>query len=52
MNPELVTQLRDIRGLDPVSWWPPATGWWLLAALCIGLVVALVYLVRFRGNAE
>jgi hypothetical protein len=46
VNPELVVQLRDIRGLDAVPWWPPGPGWWLLGGLCIGLVAALVYLVR------
>jgi hypothetical protein len=25
-------QLRDIRGLDGIPWWPLAPGWWLLAA--------------------
>jgi len=31
-----VDQLRDIRGLDPASWWPPAPGWWLVL---VGLLV-------------
>ncbi|WP_455212573.1 DUF4381 domain-containing protein [Kaarinaea lacus] len=33
--------LRDIHLPDPVSWWPPALGWWLLLAL-IAFGVALV----------
>jgi hypothetical protein len=31
-------QLRDIRGLDPLSWWPPAPGWWLVLA---GIIICL-----------
>lgn len=33
MNPS--AQLRDIRGLDDISWWPLAQGWWLLIVLMI-----------------
>jgi hypothetical protein len=46
VNPDLVTQLRDINGLDTIPWWPLATGWWLLAALFIALVFALISLLR------
>jgi hypothetical protein len=38
----LAHQLRDIHGLDAVSWWPPAPGWWLLA----GLILAALWLAR------
>ncbi len=37
-------ELRDIHLPDPVSWWPPAIGWWLLLfaiILCIILVIWL-----------
>jgi len=43
MNPEL--SLRDIHLPDPVSWWPPAIGWWLLLALLI-LLSLLIWGIR------
>lgn len=46
MNPDMVTRLRDIQGLDEIPWWPLATGWWLLTLLVIVLLFALVLVVR------
>lgn len=43
MNPDLLSQLRDIHSAAPAPWWPPAPGWWLLAAL---LLVLLAWLMR------
>ncbi len=44
---EIANQLRDIRGLDPVSWWPPAPGWWLLAGS-----ILLLLLLAWRWRAS
>jgi hypothetical protein len=33
--------LRDIHGLDSISWWPLAPGWWYLAGL-LGLLLLAV----------
>lgn len=44
MNPQLdPTQLplRDIHLPDAVAWWPPAPGWWIFAALIIGITFAV-----------
>jgi len=44
--------LRDIHLPDPISWWPLAPGWWLLAALLLTLVALsslLIHLWR-RGR--
>ncbi len=46
MNPELASQLRDIHGLDPVSWWPLAAGWWLVIGLALVVIFLLVLLIR------
>lgn len=42
MNPDALNALRDIHMPAPVSWWPPAPGWWGLAVVFgvgVGLAV-------------
>lgn len=41
------TQLMDIRGLDPISWWPLAPGWWMSALLLVALLILLFMLIRY-----
>jgi len=43
VNPDLLSQLRDIHAAPLVTWWPPAPGWWLLA---LSGMVLLGWLVR------
>ncbi len=48
--------LADLRGWhlpEPVSWWPPAVGWWVLGLLGILLTAILIrwLLVRYRARA-
>jgi hypothetical protein len=46
MNP-LVQDLRDIRGLDPGPWWPPAPGWWLVLLGSLALAAAVLVVWRW-----
>jgi hypothetical protein len=50
MNPDLLSQLRDIHAAAPVSWWPPAPGWWVLGLLLLAVLVWLGrrVLARYR----
>lgn len=40
--------LRDWHLPEPVSWWPPAPGWWLVAGLGLALAVIAVHCWRKR----
>ena len=44
--------LNDIVVPDPVSWWPPAPGWYVLAAilLIIFILLAIRHWRNWRGN--
>lgn len=48
---DLLSQLADIHLPEPVSFWPPAPGWWVLAVL---LLIALVVAGRWwqRRHAQ
>ncbi|MFA0811958.1 DUF4381 domain-containing protein [Microbulbifer epialgicus] len=49
---ELLAQLHDIQEPPPVSWWPPAPGWWILALLgVICLIGAYLLVWRQRKKA-
>jgi hypothetical protein len=45
MEPNL--PLRDIHLPAPISWWPPAPGWWLLLFGIPTLLILLVWLWRW-----
>jgi len=52
-DPASLDRLHDIVVPPPVPWWPPAPGWYLLAALAMVFVVALIvrHVMIWRANA-
>lgn len=50
MNPEAALEnLAPLRQPGPIDWWPPAPGWWLLAAVVlIALIWGGLWAVRRR----
>ena len=44
--------LRDIHLPEPVSAWPPAPGWWILAILVLALTVWIVLKIRENYNQK
>lgn len=42
MNPQL-EKLHDIEGLDLISFWPLAIGWWILIVIVVLMVSATLY---------
>lgn len=52
-DPADLSNLRDIVLPPPVSYWPPAPGWWILAAALLAGLALLVAraVVRYRRDA-
>lgn len=42
MGADPLAGLRDWHLPGPVSWWPPAPGWWVVAVLGLTLVIAVL----------
>lgn len=54
-EPQQLTQLRDIYLPQPVSWWPPAPGWYfvaLIAMLLITVIASYGYQYYANGRAK
>ena len=44
--------LREIHLPDPIQWWPPAIGWWVLLALTLLIAAGLVYRSRRKPRVN
>jgi len=43
--PDPLQELRDVHLPDPISWWPPAVGWWMVIVALV-MMVSLVLWAR------
>ena len=52
-DPADLSHLADIAMPLPVPWWPPAPGWWILAAAFLAALAILATMAvrRYRRNA-
>ncbi len=50
MNSQL--RLYDIEGLDSISWWPLATGWWVVIAIIVVTSLAIIAFYTYRKLAK
>lgn len=48
----LQQQLRDIHLPEPIGWWPPALGWWLVFFAVLGLALLIGWYLRRRQQAN
>ena len=52
LQQQLLNELRDIRLPEPVSWWPPAPGWWLLSLVVLGVLIFITIKLHRRWKSN
>ena len=52
MNNPALEQLRDIHLPQAVHWWPPAPGWWIVAAVVLALTIWLSRYLQARYRRQ
>lgn len=52
MSPDPLAGLRPYHLPEPVSWWPPAIGWWVLAAILALLLGLAAWTWHRRHRAQ
>ena len=51
MPQDPLSQLRDIHLPEPVSWWPPAPGWWILAIIILAILFfSIRWFIKYRAQ--
>jgi len=51
-DPASLSGLADIVELTPVPFWPPAPGWWVVAAVAVAALLAYAIRARVRYRAN
>lgn len=52
MMPQAELPLRDIHLPEPISWWPPAPGWWMLAVFVLVVIGLLILAMRLWRRGQ
>lgn len=45
---QLLEELNDIEGIDPIGWWPLGIGWWALIITALGMAALFAYYLYRR----
>ena len=50
--PDPLQELRDVHLPDPISWWPPALGWWLILVVLVIVVSLIIWARAYRNRTR
>jgi len=50
--PDPLQELRDVHMPDPISWWPPAFGWWMIIVVLVIAVSLALWARAYRKRTR